>query len=295
MVSVTLARLSCDSLVITLGIAICFPIGVLSKKCFRRWFPSRPGLVNPSRYHSFIIVYSYLCASVIISSLLLRPFSHFRAVKGLAASLFLFGWRSSVLGLTGGIASGKSTVSKYLQSEARWRVIDADQIARDIVKKGEPAYNEVVCQFGSEVINKESGELDRRALGERIFSDPIERRKLERITHPRVLREMFKQVLLSAFSTQPVVMDVPLLFEPRKAPLLYLLCSETISIDLPREEQIKRLQERNPDLSFQEAYNRIASQVSREKRLRMADYVIENGGNIADLHQQINRFLASVD
>jgi dephospho-CoA kinase len=273
------------------AIGASFPLGILSKKVYRRLFPSRPTLVNPKR-SSTVHALTILCvvgssfASWVLNSLVQNGL-----VKVIPIALFGLGWRCSAFGLTGGIASGKSTASRYFREAAGWTVIDADQVARNIVRRGQPAFHQIVRRFGSDVVDKGTGELDRRALGERVFSDSKQKAVLEKITHPRIIFQMFKEVVLSAFSSRPVMMDVPLLFEPRKAPLLYFLASETIVIDLPADMQIHRLLQRNPELTIDEARNRIASQVDREKRICLADYVINNEGPMEELYKKLHVFV----
>lgn len=117
-----------------------------------------------------------------------------------------------VIGLTGGIAMGKSTVSRILEEEIP--VVDADQVAREIVEPGQVAYKEIVEYFGPEVLDTDGVSLDRAALGRRIFSDPEARRVLNGLTHPRIRRRMLRQVLQHYIQgARACVLDVPLLIE----------------------------------------------------------------------------------
>lgn len=123
-----------------------------------------------------------------------------------------------VVGLTGGIATGKSTASAYLQSHLGIRVIDTDAIARQVVQPGQPAHREIVSTFGSSILqdpqNPGTSEIDRTALGRIIFDDPRLRKRLNDITHKRIAWIVFKQVCAAYFRFERiVVLDVPLLFE----------------------------------------------------------------------------------
>ena len=172
------------------------PIGVTNHKLYRRFIPTRPKLHNSLRssgYGDF-----YLLGGAVASLINILSIS---AIWGWFPSLCLsilancLGWNLSTVGLTGGIGSGKSKASQYIRSELNIQVVDADVIAREIVRRGSSGYRAVVKRFGSGVVDARSGELDRLALGRLIFSDSSQRRHLERITHPRILIEMLRQLV----------------------------------------------------------------------------------------------------
>ena len=147
-----------------------------------------------------------------------------------------------VLGLTGGIASGKSTVARMLASLGA-EVIDADRLARDVVALGSEALAEIVKEFGPSVLNAD-GSLNRAALGRIVFADPARRKRLEEITHPRILEEMRRQlqVIKAQGEATLIVLDVPLLFE---TPEILPLCDCTAVVWVPEELQVHRLMQRD--------------------------------------------------
>jgi dephospho-CoA kinase len=267
-------------------------LGLLTKKVLRWFFPSKAALVNASRRIGHkILVPLIVCIDVMYGLTLLKNRLS-PSFAGLGVVSFIVGYQISVLGLTGGIATGKSTASAYIKTSYGAEIIDADAIAREIVRPGESGYNAIVRAFGADIVEKASGEIDRKRLGEIIFGDKLQKAKLERITHPRVIARMICKVIFHRLLGRLVVVDVPLLFERRKVPLLYLLCSETIYIDLDEAEQLRRLQRRNPDLNTKEAQKRIEAQISRREKLEMADYVISNSGSIEDLHRNLDQFFS---
>ena len=272
----------------TIGIVSLFPLGVLFKKIFHRIYPSHPLQVNRLRSLSrFGGLFGFTITGVIVASLTLR--TRLSSVIGLFS--FVIGWRTSVLGLTGGIATGKSTAAKFLESQEDIYVVDADRVARQVVGRGRYAYRKIVETFGLGIIHAETGEINRTALGSIVFADPAKKRKLESITHPAILLEMVKQIVVNRILGRRVIIDVPLLFERKAAPLLYLLCYETLLIDVDEVEQIKRLRRRNPELSDTEIQNRIKSQLPREVKIAIADYVVNNQGPLEELEHQLKVLL----
>jgi dephospho-CoA kinase len=188
-----------------------------------------------------------------------------------------------VLGLTGGIASGKSTVAHMLSSLGA-RVIDADRLARDVVALGSEALTEVRKEFGRSVFNAD-GSLNRAALGKIVFADPAKRKRLEDITHPRILKEMRRQlqVIKAQGETALIVLDVPLLFE---TPEILPLCDYTAVVWLPEELQIRRLIQRDR-LSRPDALRRIGAQMPLDEKRRLADVVIDNSGSLTATQTQV--------
>jgi dephospho-CoA kinase len=180
-----------------------------------------------------------------------------------------------VAGLTGGIATGKSTVAAFFQ-QAGARLIDADRIARDAVRPGTPAYAEILAHFGAG-IRLAGGEIDRKRLAAIIFSDPAEQRVLEGIVHPRVKEETARQ-LDRIRQEQPratVILDVPLLFEAGMDCGL----AEVIVVYAPEAVQIRRIMTRD-GLTEAEARARIRAQMPIENKKARATRVIDNSGDL---------------
>jgi len=189
--------------------------------------------------------------------------------------------RSSLaIGLTGGIASGKTTVAN-LFAELGIDIVDTDVIARDVVEPGQPALDEVRAAFGDDVIDG-SRRLDRAAMRAVVFADEDRRRKLEGILHPKIRQEAQRQ---SANASPPYhIVVVPLLAEsPMRNDMDRILV-----VDCDEEVQLERLLNRDTETEEQ-ARRMIASQASRSARLAIADDVIRNDGDLADTRQQVER------
>ncbi|APP16176.1 dephospho-CoA kinase [Bacillus altitudinis] len=190
-----------------------------------------------------------------------------------------------VIGLTGGIASGKSTVSQMIK-EKGIRVVDADIIAKEAVSKGSPALHQIVQTFGEEVLLP-NGELNRQQLGAIIFSDEEKRKKLNAIVHPEVRKELLEQRDEGVSNNETfVVLDIPLLFESK----LEGLVDRIIVVYTTPELQLSRLMNRN-DLSEEEALNRIHSQQPLEEKCQKADRMIENTKDLAFIRKQLENIL----
>ena len=188
------------------------------------------------------------------------------------------------VGLTGGVASGKSTVSRML-AELGAVVIDADLLAREAVDRGTDGLAEVVAAFGPEVLTPE-GDLDRPALGALVFADATKRRALEAVIHPRV-RARAAEIEASAPEGAVVVHDIPLLAETGQAAAF----DAVVVVDVPTEVQVERMV-RDRGWSPEEAESRIAAQATREERRAIATYVIENTGTIEDLRRRVAEVFA---
>ena len=182
-----------------------------------------------------------------------------------------------VIGLTGGIGSGKSLAAEYF-ADLGALVIDADQLARAAVERGSKGFDEVVTMFGDSILK--NGEIDRRALGELVFNDPTKKAALEAIIHPWV-RSEFEAAVASLAGNQTLVYEIPLLFETGGANRF----DTVITVEAPMDKRIERLRERGLHLSEIEA--RVAAQASREERLSIADFVIENSGSKDGLLRQV--------
>ncbi|CEG28170.1 dephospho-CoA kinase [Bacillus sp. B-jedd] len=190
-----------------------------------------------------------------------------------------------IIGLTGGIASGKSTVSNMCK-EMGIPVIDADQEARLAVEPGEQAYKEIVAAFGKGLLLPDGG-IDRPALGAIIFNDEAKRRLLNSIVHPQVRRRMAeKQKAAVEAGAHIVILDIPLLFESN----LVHLADKTLVVTVDREIQLSRLMARN-DFSKEEAEARISSQMPLYKKAALADAVINNNGPLEETKKQLVEIL----
>jgi dephospho-CoA kinase len=183
------------------------------------------------------------------------------------------------VGLTGGVASGKSTVSAILEDLGAV-VIDADQLAREVVARGTPGLDAVVEEFGRELLTAE-GDLDRPAMAKRVFADDAARRRLEGVIHPLVFEEIQK-LEAAAPPDAIVVHDIPLLAESGRADTF----DAVVVVDAPEETQVERML-RERDWTREEAESRIGAQASRDERLAIATYVIDNGGDLDDLRRQV--------
>jgi dephospho-CoA kinase len=190
------------------------------------------------------------------------------------------------VGLTGGVASGKSTVSSMLR-ELGAVVIDADQLAREVVAPGTEGLAEIVAAFGDGVLTPE-GDLDRPAMGAIVFGDEEARRRLEEIIHPRVRRRGV-ELEAAAGSDAVVVHDIPLLAETGQADAF----DAVVVVDVPVETQVRRMVDLR-GMSREEAEARIAAQASRQERLAVATYVIDNTGTIEDLRERVAELFGSL-
>ena len=190
-----------------------------------------------------------------------------------------------LVGLTGGIASGKSTVAKIFQRLGA-AIVNADDLAREVVLPGREAWKEIVASFGAEILQTDQN-LDRQKLRTLIFNQPEARKRLESIIHPRVRALAEERIRQYGAAGYPVVIyEVPLLFEGKLQewlrPVILVACKV--------ETQTARLQKRD-HLSPADAEKHIAAQMSLAEKRRLADYVIENDGSLADLERQTREIL----
>lgn len=194
------------------------------------------------------------------------------------------GWRIEVafsVALTGGIASGKTTVANLL-AEHGALLIDSDQLAREVVEPGTPGLAQVVTRFGEQVLTQ-TGRLDRQALGEIVFADAAARADLNAIIHPLVRRRR-AELIAQAAADQIVVSVIPLLVETG----LVDQFDAVVVVDVPSQTQVARLVRRN-DISQEQAQARLDAQASRAERLAAADWVVTNSGSRAELEAQVER------
>lgn len=190
-----------------------------------------------------------------------------------------------IIGLTGSIASGKSTVSRML-ADMGFPIVDADLIARLVVEPGTDTLKEIETVFGSQVILPE-GALNRAKLGELIFNDPESRQQLNNIIHPAIRREMLRQRdAFLAEGHKNVILDIPLLFESK----LFNFADRILVVSVSEQNQLMRLMERN-GLTEKEALARIGSQLPMSEKEAGADAVIFNNGTIEETKQQLMHIL----
>jgi dephospho-CoA kinase len=189
-----------------------------------------------------------------------------------------------VIGLTGGIGCGKSLAAQYF-AELGALVIDADQLARAAIERGSDGFDEVVALFGDSILK--DGNIDRRALGDLIFKDPISKTKLENIIHPFVRRE-FEEAVASLKGDQVLVYEIPLLVETNAHEKFDLV----ITVESEMENRIARLRGRGMHIS--EIEGRVAAQATREQRIEVADFLIENDGSEDELLRQVENIWDSL-
>ena len=185
-----------------------------------------------------------------------------------------------VVGLTGGIGAGKSTVSKLLAAHGAV-IVDADLIAREVVEPDGPAYQGVVDRFGKEVL-LDDGSLNRPALAEIVFADPVALADLNNIVHPAVGAVITERLADESSTDHVVVLDVPLLVESGRTNT-----AGTIVVDCPPEEALRRAVARG--LPEEDVRRRMANQVSREERLAKADFVVDNSGPESALPAEVDK------
>lgn len=193
-----------------------------------------------------------------------------------------------MIGLTGGIASGKSTVAKILQQLGA-AIVNADVLSREVVEPGQAAWNEIVAAFGPEILQQDQT-LDRQKLRTLIFNNPAARKQLEAIIHPRVralAEQRIREQTEAGFAV--IVYEVPLLFEAKihewLRPVILVACDVEI--------QRRRLEQRD-QIDSAAAQKHIDAQMSLEEKRRLANYVIENNGTLDDLERQVREVLGKI-
>ncbi|HSI66544.1 MAG TPA: dephospho-CoA kinase [Planococcus sp. (in: firmicutes)] len=191
-----------------------------------------------------------------------------------------------IIGLTGSIASGKSTVSNMLKEQG-FPIVDADLVARKVVEPGSETLQKISTEFGSEIIQGD-GSLNRQKMGEWIFNNPELRKKLNNIIHPAIRKEMLRErdeLVQEGYET--IIMDIPLLFESQ----LQHFVDKILVVSVSEENQLMRLMERN-GLAESEARARIGSQLPMAVKVQGADAVIFNDGTIEETKQQLMEILS---
>ena len=189
-----------------------------------------------------------------------------------------------IIGLTGGIASGKSTVSKYL-AEKGFKVYDADRIAKNISEK-KSVQEEIILTFGNEILD-ENGNVDRKKLKEIVFENKEKLKQLNAIIHPKVI-DFYKE-LKEQNTDKIIIFDVPLLFESG----IDKLCDKILVVISDYEIQLNRIVERDK-IDRELASKIVKAQLSNEERIKKADVVIENNSSLEDLFEKVERFCEEI-
>ncbi|MDR1196150.1 MAG: dephospho-CoA kinase [Endomicrobium sp.] len=184
-----------------------------------------------------------------------------------------------IIGLTGGIATGKSESAKYLKKMGAF-IIDADEISHCLTAKGMPALDELVRYFGKGILRGD-GALNRKKLAEIIFSDPESKLRVEKILHAYIISRI-NEIAAKKYKKYNIIIDAPLLFEVG----LDRICDKITVIWAPYDVQAKRLAARD-GLNQEQVKKRIASQMPIEKKIKLADHVVDNTGSKADLGKKI--------
>ena len=182
-----------------------------------------------------------------------------------------------VVGLTGGIGSGKSLAAQFF-AELGAFVIDADQLARDAIERGSEGFDQLIATFGDSILS--NGVVDRRALGELIFRDADAKKKLEEIIHP-IVRAEFEEAVQSLEKDQILIYEIPLLFETNAMQRFSYIVTVEADMQLRKDRLLKK------GLRISEIESRIAAQASREERVSIADYVFENNGGEDELLRSV--------
>lgn len=196
----------------------------------------------------------------------------------------------TVIGLTGGIASGKSTVSALLKEKGA-AIIDADKIAREIMTKCKPAWHEVVDYFGDEILNEDKNDIDRKKLADIVFSDKAKLEVLNSITHPKIIEEIKRQVEeYKKAGKKIIVIDAALLIEAG----LNKIVDEVWVVAVNEEVQLQRLMTREKGITKDEAVKRIKSQMPLTEKLKFADRVIDNNSTIEETKNQVDKIWTKI-
>lgn len=194
---------------------------------------------------------------------------------------------NKIIAITGGIATGKSTVTNILKSKG-YKVIDADIIARDLMRKGKSVYNNTLDYFGEDILRKD-GEIDRKILGGKVFADPLLLNKLNNLTHPNIFQEI-KRIIKDS-SEKIIFLDIPLFFEVQEAIIKSAIKVDQIwLIYADRDTQILRLMDRD-SFTKEEAIKRIDSQIPIDFKKEKAHRVIYNLDSVEELKEKINILL----
>ena len=188
-----------------------------------------------------------------------------------------------IIGLTGGIATGKTTVANYLGQTHNLPVLDADIYAREAVAIGSPIFQKIIQRYGTEILLS-NGNLNRQKLGDIIFNDPAERSWLESLIHPYVRQRFIEAITESTL--EKLVLVIPLLFEAQMTDMV----TEIWVVYCTEQQQLPRLMQRN-NLTLEEAQARINSQISLAQKVERADVVLDNSSTLEVLLKQVDAVL----
>lgn len=193
-----------------------------------------------------------------------------------------------LVALTGGISCGKTTVADYFREKYGITVVDADRITHEVQQPGTPVFKKLVETFGREIV-QEDGTLDRKKLGEIVFNNETERRKLNRIVHPAVMKQIMMNIAKGWITRKSIVIaDIPLFFEIRTPQKWF---NDIITVAVSEEVQLGRLMQRN-QLTEDAARSRIKAQMPLEKKCEMSTIVLNNNGSVDDLKKEIDEIVA---
>lgn len=197
--------------------------------------------------------------------------------------------KCKIIGITGGIATGKSTVSSILIKKG-YQLIDADKIAREVVEVGKPAYTEIVKEFGEGIL-LEDRSLDRKALGKIVFSNEEARKKLNSITHPHIFESIKDKIEELSKNNSIIFVDIPLLFEEYSSIIQHGINFDEIwLVYVDKDTQIDRLMKRD-NITKDEALRKVQSQMDIEEKKKRTSRIIDNSGDISTLEKQVDKLL----
>lgn len=194
--------------------------------------------------------------------------------------------KSRIIGLTGSISTGKSTVTNYLK-EKGYQVIDADEITHELMKKGNPNYNQIVKHFGNSILANDY-EIDRKKLSKLVFSNEDELKTLNNLTHPNIFNRIKKNIEIS--DEKIIFLDIALLIEFIKEEKWNIPLDEIWLVYVNRDIQLKRLIKRN-NFSQEEANSRINAQMNIDEKIKYADFILYNDRDLEYLYEQIDERL----
>ncbi len=197
-----------------------------------------------------------------------------------------------IIGITGGIGTGKSTVSKILKNKD-YKIIDADKIARKIMEVGSDAYIKVIEEFGENILFEDE-KLNRKALANIIFNDDKARKKLDNITHPYIFESIKSNLEKICQNEKVVFLDIPLLFEQYQLWNKYdIIFDEILLVDTDEETQVNRIKARDK-ISKVEALKKIRSQLNMDEKRRKSSKIIDNSGDYENLEKQLEKLLLEI-
>lgn len=187
-----------------------------------------------------------------------------------------------VIGITGSIATGKSTVTKIIREQG-YSVIDADEIAHNLMKKGEQNYQNILDYFGEDILDR-NNEVDRKKLGKIVFNNPDKLKILNKLTHKNIFNKI--KEMASKIDEEFVFLDIALLFELSSNEDFDIEFNEIWVVFTKPEDQLKRLMSRN-NISQEDALSKIKSQLSIEEKVKLADVIIDNNSSLEELRKNV--------